>query len=87
MTYDSSPLEPNKAEFKYYLAGTGFVLAVNIEDDEVLENGAEWLVCEGDSLDILDSCGIDDEFGPGAVEELRGAMCDLADELCDDGED
>ena len=57
MTYDSAPLEPGHAEFKYYLAGAGFVLAVGIEDGEIQEDGGEWLVCEGDSLDVLDSCG------------------------------
>lgn len=86
MTYDYSPLEPSSAEFKYYLAGTGFVLAVPIEDGEINAANTEWLVCEGDSYAALDNCGIEDEFGEGSLDELKGALCDLADELCDDGE-
>lgn len=87
MTYDSAPLEPGHAEFKYYLAGTGFVLAAAVEDGELDENSGEWLVCEGDSLDVLDSCGFDDEFGAGATDELKEELCDLHDEFCDDGEE
>lgn len=85
-TYDSTPLEPGKAEFKYYLAGTGFVLAAPLEDGEVNTNSSEWLVCEGDSLDALESCGVDAEFGAGALDELRQELCDLHDEYCEDGE-
>jgi hypothetical protein len=92
MTYDSSPLEPEAAEFKYYLKGTGFVLAAAIEDGEVNEDAAEWLVCSEDSLEAAfadgSDCGFDDFEGEGedVREELLSELCDLHDEFCDDGE-
>jgi hypothetical protein len=86
MTYDFTPLEPANAEFKYYLAGVGFVLSAPLEDGEINRDSSEWLVCQGDSLAMLETCGIDDEFGPGALDELRQELCDLHDEYCDDGE-
>ena len=83
MTQDSSPLEPETTEYKYYLPGIGFVLAVSLEDGEIEEDGREELVCSGDSLDILndEDCGIEDP------QELLEELCDLHDELCEDDED
>lgn len=86
MTYDSTPLEPGNAEYKYYLAGVGFVLSAHLEDGEINPDVSEWLVCHGDSLDVLSTCGFDAEFGAGATAELRQELCDLHDEYCDDGE-
>lgn len=76
-----APLEPGHSEYKYFLPGVGFVLALPIEDGEVSANGSERLVCTGDSLDVLFStaCG----FGEDA-EELAETLCELADEFCDD---
>ncbi len=76
-THDSSPLEPSDTEFKFYIAGIGFVLAVALEDGEV-EGEREELVCVGDSLDILldESCGIEDP------EALLDELCHLAEALC-----
>jgi hypothetical protein len=77
-TFEFSPLEPESTEFKYYLPGTGFVLAVDVEDGEFTGEREE-LVCVGDSLDVLASpaCGIED---PDALlEELcaqSAAFCD-----------
>ena len=34
-TFDFAPLEPESTEFKYYLPGIGFVLAVALEDGEM----------------------------------------------------
>jgi hypothetical protein len=82
-TFDFAPLEPESTEYKYYLPGTGFVLAVSLEDGEIDPEGREELVCVGDSLDILAhvACGIEDPV------ELLEELCDLHDEFCDDGED
>ncbi len=92
MTYDFTPLEPGHAEYKFYLQGTGFVLAVPIEDGEVDENAQEWLLCSADEFDDIladgSDCGFDffGENGADVREELAGALCDLHNELCDDGE-
>ncbi|MCB1674693.1 MAG: hypothetical protein KDI01_00275 [Halioglobus sp.] len=82
-TFDSSPLEPESTEYKYYLAGTGFVLAVSLEDGEIVEGGREELICRGDSLDILHNadCAIEDP------DELLDELCDLHDEFCNDDDD
>ena len=79
-TLEWAPLDPASAEYKYYLPGTGFVLAVGMEDGE-LTGEREELVCVGGSLDVLDdpACGIAD---PAA---LREALCSLApDAFCDE---
>jgi hypothetical protein len=61
MTYDFSPLEPEAAEFKYYIPGVGFVLAEAMEDGE-LTGERERLECVGESLEVLQQpeCGIED---------------------------
>jgi hypothetical protein len=68
-TYDFAPLDPASTEFKYWLPGTGFVLAVSMEDGE-LTGEREELVCVGESLDILQdpNCEITDP--DGLLEEL-----------------
>jgi len=73
-----SPLEPESTEFKYYLPGTGFVLAVDMEDGEITGEREE-LVCVGDSLDVLGdpACGIDD---PNALLE---ALCAQSSAFCE----
>jgi hypothetical protein len=79
-TLDFSPLEPDGSEFKYYLPGTGFVLAVAYEDEEPTGEREE-LVCVGSSLDVLgdSACEIDD------VDELLDELCDFApDAFCDE---
>jgi hypothetical protein len=77
-TFDFSPLEPESTEFKYYLPGTGFVLAVDMEDGEITGEREE-LVCVGDSLDVLDdpACGIED---PAA---LREELCAQSAAFCE----
>lgn len=72
-TFEFAPLSPESTEFKYYIPGTGFVLAVGLEDGE-----REELVCVGDSLDILSTpqCGIENP------QELLEDLCDLASQLC-----
>ena len=80
MTKDSSALEPESTEYKYYLKDVGFVLAVAMEDDEVTGEREE-LVCVGDSLAILssDACGLDN------VDELLDELCKLSpDAFCED---
>lgn len=76
-TFEFSPLEPESAEFKYYLAGTGFVLAVDMEDGEFTGEREE-LVCVGDSLDVLDdpACGIEDP------DALREELCEHSSAFC-----
>jgi hypothetical protein len=70
-TFDFAPLDPESTEFKFYLPDIGFVLAVGMEDGEVVER--EELACIGDSLDTLydAECGIDDaEQVDALIEEL-----------------
>ena len=83
-TFDFSPLEPESTEYKYYLPGVGFVLAISLEDGEIEEDGREELVCIGDSLAILvddSDCGIENP------EELLEELCELHDELCMDDDE
>jgi hypothetical protein len=77
-TLEFAPLEPESSEFKYYLPGTGFVLAVAREDGEVTGEREE-LVCVGDSLEILGdpACGIDDP------ERLLEALCAQSSAFCE----
>ena len=79
-TYEVNPHDPGEAEHKYYLPGTGFVLAAKLEDDEPTGEREE-VTCIGDSLDVIDdpTCGIADS------DALREALCLWAPEaLCDD---
>jgi hypothetical protein len=79
-TEEFIPPDPESGEFKYFLAGTGFVLGVGLENGEITGERDE-LVCIGDSLDILDdpSCGIED------VDRLMEELCRLSpDALCAD---
>ncbi len=82
-TFDYAPLEPESTEYKYYLPGVGFVLAVSMEDGEIEEDGREELVCSGDSLSILSTpqCGIMDP------DELIEDLCEYHDEFCEEDED
>jgi len=80
-TFELNPRDPGQAELKYYLPGTGFVLAAKLDEDGDPTGEREEVTCVGDSLDILDdpSCGISD---PAA---LRDALCRWApDALCGD---
>lgn len=77
-SFEFQPTEPEATEFKYYLPGTGFVLAVAMEDGEFTGEREE-LVCVGDSLDLLDdpACGI------GNPETLLEELCRLSpDAFC-----
>lgn len=79
-TFDFAPIDPEATEFKYYKAGTGFVLAVAMEDGEFTGEREE-LMCVGGSLDVLadnTDCGIAD---PDALLET---LCALSPEaFCD----
>ncbi len=77
-TFDFSPLEPESTEFKYYLPGTGFVLAVALEDGEFTGEREE-LVCVGESLDVLGdpACEIEDP------DALREALCAQSAGFCE----
>ena len=72
-TYDFAPIEPESTEFKYYIAGLGFVLAEAMEDGEFTGEREE-LMCVGDSLDVLNDCGIEDP------EILLEELCKLSPE-------
>lgn len=80
-SFEFAPLEPESSEFKYYLPGTGFVLAVSMEDGE-FDGEREELVCIGDSVDILEdpACEIDDP------EVLLEELCEVADAFCGEEE-
>lgn len=71
-TFDFAPLDPESIEFKFYLPDVGFVLAVGMEDGEVVER--EELACVGGSLDTL----YDAECGIGNAEQVDA----LLEELC-----
>jgi len=80
-TFDFAPVDPESTEYKYYLPGTGFVLAVGMEDGE-LTGEREELVCIGDSLDILTD---DPECEIADTEQFMEALCTLSpDVFCDD---
>ena len=72
-TEEFNPTEPGAGEFKYYLPGTGFVLAVGLEDGKPTGERDE-VLCTGNSLDVLSdpSCGIKD---PSA---LLDQLCELS---------
>ncbi len=79
-TFEVNPHDPGEAEYKYYLPGTGFVLATKLEDGEPTGEREE-VTCIGSSIDVLNdpSCGIAD---PAA---LFDALCAWAPEaLCFD---
>ena len=79
-TFEVNPHDPGEAEYKYYLPGTGFVLATKLADGEPTGEREE-VTCSGESLDVLEepSCGIDDS------EALLEALCTWSPEaLCFD---
>ena len=76
-TEEFIPPDPTAGEYKYFLAGTGFVLGVglNREDGTVTPNGdRDEVLCVGESLGVLGdpSCGIED---PSA---LLDQLCELS---------
>ncbi len=79
-TFELNPRDPGTAEYKYYLPGTGFVLAVKIDEDRNYIEEREEVTCVGDSLDVLydASCGIADPLA------LKEALCFWAPTLCTD---
>ena len=80
-TFELNPRDPDGAEHKYYLPGTGFVLASKLDESGEPTGEREEVSCIGTSLDILNdpSCGIAD---PAA---LFDALCLSAPEaLCVD---
>jgi len=80
-TFEINPRDPGQAEHKYYLPGTGFVLATALDENGDPTGEREEVTCIGDSIEILDdpSCGIADP------EALRDALCLWApDAFCTD---
>ncbi len=82
-TEEFIPPEPGAGEFKYFLAGTGFVLGVDLEDGEPTGERDE-VLCVGDSLSILATdanCGI----APADLPDLQDQLCRLSpDAFCED---
>jgi len=72
-TEEFIPPEPGAGEFKYFLAGTGFVLGVALEEGAPSGERDE-VLCTGDSLDVLSdsSCGIKDPA------TLLDQLCELS---------
>lgn len=70
-TFEVNPRDPGQAEHKYYLPGTGFVLATKLDENGEPTGEREEVTCIGESLDILNdpSCGIADP------EALFDALC------------
>ena len=80
-TFDFAPVDPESTEYKYYLPGIGFVLAVAMEDGE-LSGEREELMCVGDSLDVLSD---DPDCGIADPELLFEELCALSpDAFCID---
>lgn len=80
-TFEVNPRDPGEAEYKYYLPGTGFVLAVKLDEDGMPTGEREEVSCVGDSIDVLNdaACGIADP------DALFDALCAWAPEaLCPD---
>lgn len=88
-TFEVNPRDPGQAELKYYLPGTGFVLATKLDEDGIPTGEREEVTCVTASLEAaLDSgvaCGIND------ADALKEAMCAwspeaewLPEDLCDD---
>ncbi|NNF17722.1 MAG: hypothetical protein HKN70_13340 [Gammaproteobacteria bacterium] len=80
-TFEVNPRDPGEAEHKYYLPGTGFVLATKLDEDGEPTGEREEVSCIGDSIDVLNdpACGIDDPA------TLFDALCDWAPQaLCVD---
>ena len=80
-TREVNPHDPGEAEYKYYLPGTGFVLATKLEDD-VPTGEREEVTCIVDSLAEAftePSCGIGD-----AVELLDEFCAWAPEDLCED---
>lgn len=78
-TFEVNPRDPGEGEYKYYLPGTGFVLASKLNGDREPTGEREEVTCIGTSLDVLmdPSCGIADP------EALFEALCAWAPEaLC-----
>ncbi len=81
-TFDFAPIDPESTEYKYYLPGTGFVLAVAMEDGEIAGE-REVLLCVGDSLDVLEDAACELDNLPELLEEL----CELSpDAFCEEEE-
>ncbi len=78
-TFEVNPRDPGQAEFKYYLPGSGFVLATKLEDGEFTGEREE-VRCIGDLGAVLvKECGIADP------DALLDAMCAWAPEaFCED---
>ena len=80
-TFDFAPIDPESTENKYYVPGTGFVLAVAMEDGEITGEREE-LVCVGESLDILSD---DPQCEIANPERLLEELCALSpDAFCGD---
>jgi len=75
-TFDFAPIDPESTEYKYYLPGTGFVLAVAMEDGEITGEREE-LMCVGDSLAVLSD---DPDCDIADPELLLEELCALSPE-------
>jgi len=78
-TEEFIPPEPGIGEFKYFKAGTGFVLGVALEEG-VPTGERDEVICTGASLDVLSDpiCGLEN---PG---ELQEKLCTLSpNAFCD----
>ena len=87
-TLEVNPHDPGEAEFKYYVPGTGFVLATKFADGEPTGEREE-VTCVAESLEEVLEAG--EGCGIGDAEVLTEAMCAWAPEaewlpenLCDD---
>ena len=73
-TEEFIPPEPSDGEYKYFIAGIGFVLGVALEDGEPTGEREE-LLCTGPSLKgVFKEC----EIG----KDTRDELCDLSDAFC-----
>lgn len=75
-TEEFIPLEPEAGEYKYFIAGTGFVLGVGLEDGEVSGQRDEML-CVGESLaEVFADCDVAESTAELLCELSPLAFCD-----------
>lgn len=75
-TFEVNPRDTDGAEFKYYRAGLGFVLATKLDEDGEPTGEREEVTCVGDSILVINdpACGIADP------DALFDALCVWAPE-------
>ena len=81
-TEEFIPPEPESGEYKYWIAGTGFVLGVALEDGEITGERDE-VLCIGEDLDdTLASCAFSPDDDGNLMPLSAEDLAELRDQLC-----